>query len=383
VSEPAPASTRGHAPHTPPRRRADGLFAALILTLAVATVVLLARAGDGRGTPAPARPTTSAALPATPPGVKTMPARLRAYPMPNAGADLMQPAIGPDGRVWFGEMGTNQLAALDPSTGAVATWAPPHGQYGIMDVAVAPDGAVWFTEQSSNYIGRFDPRHATFTTFPLASSRGHPAAPQDIAIDGNGTIWFTEVSAGMIGRLDPATGKVKTYPVPTEGAAAAYPFGVALDGRGAVWFSELTGGIVGRLDAATGTVRLFRAPTRDAQVFALALDPAGRVWFTELQYGRLGVLDPASGAMREISLPAPGGSALNLYGVVAAQDGTIWAAAMGQNAIARYDPVRNALTMLALPDANSVPYGIFLDAAGNVWFTADRDPINYVARIER
>ncbi|HEV2238181.1 MAG TPA: hypothetical protein VGR57_16085 [Ktedonobacterales bacterium] len=355
----------------------------LVLVLAVATVALLARAGDGLATTAPAHLTASAGSPAASPGVTTIPARLRIYRMPNAGADLMQPAVGPDGRIWFGEMGTNQLAALDPATGAVVTWAPPHGQFGIMDVAVAPDGTVWFTEQASDYIGRFDPRRATFTTYPLAAARGHPAAPQDIAIDGNGTIWFTEVSSGMIGRLDPTTGKVKTYLVPTDGSAAAYPFGVALDAHGAVWFSELTAGIVGRLDPATGAVRRYHAPTRDAQIFALALDPAGRVWFTELQYGRLGMLDPATGAVREIAVPAASGSARNLYGVVAARDGTIWAAAMGQNAIARYEPARNTFTMLALPDASSVPYGITQDAAGNVWFTADLDPINYVARIER
>jgi virginiamycin B lyase len=364
------------------RRRADGAFAIALLVIAALTIAALVRFGDALSHGTPTRRATPIQTSAAA-QVATLPVQLRMYAMPQANADLMQPAVAPDGHVWFGEMGTNQLATLDPASGKVAAWTPPGGQNGIMAVAVAPDGTVWFTEQASNYIGRFDPRHARFATIPLPAVQGRPAAPQDIAIDAQGTVWFTEVSAGALGRLDPATSAIRSYPVPTEGSAPAYPFALALDAHGGVWYGELGSGVVGRLDPATGAVRRYHAPARDAQVFALAVDAGGRIWFTELQYGRLGMLDPSTGVVSEILLPATHGSALNVYGLAAAPDGMIWTASMGQNAIVRYDPAHQSFARLALPDAASVPYGVALDSSGTVWFTADRAPTNFVGRIER
>jgi streptogramin lyase len=71
----------------------------------------------------------------------------------------------------------------------------------------------------------------------------------------------------------------------------------------------------------------------------------------------------------------------NLYDVAVAPDGTVWAAAMGQNAIARLAPASGTFTLYELPAANSIPYGLTLDNAGNVWFTTDLAPRNYVGEI--
>ncbi len=372
---------------TPPRvseqrrRERDAFFMLAVLAVGVLTVFALSRAGDALTTPTPgrARPPATATL-ALPAGVVA--AHARVFPMPEANADLMQPAVDASGQVWFGEMGTNQLARLDPRTGKVTAWTPPHGQFGIMDIAVAKDGSIWFTEQASNYIGRFDSRTATFRTYQLATQNGRSAAPQDLTFDARGQLWFTEVSLAAIGRLDPATGAITTWSVPpTAPGSAVYPYGIAITPDGAVWFAELSGGTLGRLDPASGQVRLYHAPTADAQFFSLAAAPDGRLWFSELQYGRLGTLDPRTGAIREYAVPTPLGNNVNLYDVAVAANGDVWAASLGQNAIARYVPATGAFTLYHLADPASLPYGLTLDAAGHVWFTADRDPINYVGML--
>jgi virginiamycin B lyase len=361
------------------RREADALFALVVLAIGTITVFALSHAGAAFTAPPRglARPTTAATHTAR--TSKVLQAQVKVYPMPVPEADLMQPAVDASGHVWFGEMGTNRLGRLDSISGRVDSWAPPGGQFGIMAVAVARDGTVWFTEQSANYIGRFDPRTGAFKTYPLAVQNGRSAAPQDIAIDGAGHIWFTEVTLGAIGRLDAATGQIKTWPVPSPTLGTPIdPYGIAVSRSGAVWFSGLTGGALGHLDPASGQIRLYSTPTSDAQIFSIAVGPDERVWFTELQYGRLGTLDPQTGAIREFTVPQPISTTPNLYDVGVAPDGSVWAASMGQNAIARFEPKSSTFTLYELPDAATLPYGLCIDEAGRIWFTADRSPINYV-----
>ena len=362
------------------RREANVIFALAILFVGVVSVFLLSGAGQLLTARSPAAVTHA---PQTSGTSRAMPAPLRQFPMPDANADLMQPALDAQGNVWFGEMGTNRLGRLDPRTGKVTHWTPPGGQFGIMDIAEGPDGAIWFTEQAANYIGRFDPAAATFRTFPLAGANGHAAAPQDLVFDARGMLWFTEVSAGAIARLYPATGALHTWPVPPASAGApVYPYGIALGRGDAVWFSELSGGTLGRLAPTTGQFKLYQAPTHDAQIFSLAAGPDGTLWFSELQYGRIGRLNPDTGAIKEYAVPTTFSSTPNVYDLAVARDGTVWVAAMGQNAIARFAPDSEAFTLFTLPGADSLPYGLVLDGAGRVWFTAERNPTNYIGLLD-
>lgn len=367
------------------RRGRDAGFALAVLAIGVLTVFALSRGGDTlQQTPVrtsgPAAFTTAARTPR--PGA-VQPAAVQIYPMPAPQVDLMQPTVDRHGQVWFGEMGTNRLGRLDPSTGHVDAWTPPGGQYGIMDVAVAPEGSVWFTEQSANFIGRFDPSSAQFRTFPLEVRNGHPAAPQNLVFDAQGQLWFTEVTLGAIGQLNPTTGAIHAWPIPpTTPGSPTYPYALALERDGTVWFSELAGGTLGKLDPASGHIQLYRAPSTDAEIFSLAAAPDGTLWFSELQYGRLGSLDPRTGAIRERGVPTVVSTTPNLYDVGVTPDGDVWAASMGQNAIARYVPATDTFTLFQLPDPQTQPYGLSIDSSGRVWFTADRDPINYVGMLD-
>jgi virginiamycin B lyase len=381
IDEPFTPAASGNRPPLRERRGRDAGFALAVLAIGVLTVFVLTR-GGAAVQPIPAAvgvPTRTAASQSG--GV--IPAPLHMYAMPGPHLDLMQPALDRYGHVWFGEMGTNRLGRLDPRTGHVDDWTPPGGQYGIMDIAVAPDGSIWFTEQSANYVGRFNPQTEQFQTFPLAVRGGHTAAPQDLAFDTRGHLWFTEVTLGAIGQLDPVTGAIRTWPIPPVAPGRpTYPYALALEPDGTVWFSELAGGTLGQLDPANGNVRLFRTPSGDAQIFSLAVGPDSTLWFSELQYGKLGSLDPRTGAIHEYGIPTAVSPTPNLYDVGVAPDGTVWAASMGQNAIARYIPATGIFTLFELPDPQSQPYGLTVDSAGRIWFTADRDPINYVGMLD-
>jgi virginiamycin B lyase len=77
------------------------------------------------------------------------------------------------------------------------------------DPAVGPDGALWFTEQMANKLGRLDPATGTFKEYSLIA--GKNSGPHGLVADKDGNIWYTANFGGYIGKLDPRTGKVTEY----------------------------------------------------------------------------------------------------------------------------------------------------------------------------
>ena len=313
-------------------------------------------------------------------------ARVCAYMTPTAaGASLMYPAVDAHGMVWAGKMVANTLVRLDPRTGAMREWPVPGGRGGIMDTIIDGHGAVWFTESAANFIGRFDPGAERFTTFPTPQVDHMNAEPTRLWLDGHGALWFTAHQGMRIGRLDPATGAIRMWVVPRLAVAdgVAHPFSIAVTAAGEVWFGAAErGGALGRLDPATGAVRLYPLPPCGdwpQDIIALAPDQAGRVWFIEHQYACMGYIETATDSMTEWRTPpappAPDGEARTLNALVFdPATGALWITSTGANALIRYMPDTRAYTYYPLAIPRSIPYGVALDQAGALWFTADGGP---------
>jgi len=309
-------------------------------------------------------------------------AQAKVYPMPDTDAGLMQPAVDQQGNIWVGEMTLNKLARLDPSTGKLTEWTPPNGNYNIMATAVDAGGNIWFTEQASNYIGRFDPKTETFKIYPLSKINGHLPGPQDLQFDSAGNLWFTELSGGGIGRLNPTTGDIHVWSIPApRSGVQSYPYSLAVTSGGEIWFGYLSGGAVGRFDPANGKVTVYKLSNASAAVFSMSPDSSGHVWFTEMQPAVLGRVDTATGSVREMAVPNKLGDPATLYAVKVAKNGDVWFASAGANAVVRYQPSANGFLFYQLATLQSIPYGLDLDTAGHVWFSADGGSGNYVGKV--
>src|SRR5271166_676535 len=99
------------------------------------------------------------------------------YKLPRAGAFPHDPALAPDGIVWFTDQATSHIGRLDPASGAVVDVATPTPGAGPHGITVAPDGIVWFTENAAGKIGRLDPAHMAFVEFPLPAGVRDPHTP--------------------------------------------------------------------------------------------------------------------------------------------------------------------------------------------------------------
>src|SRR2546421_8004951 len=97
-------------------------------------------------------------------------------------------------------------AAVDELKAKIQEYDVPTPNSRPHDPAVAPDGALWYTGQLANKLGRLDPATGEIKEYPLTTPG---SGPHGLVADPHGDIWFTAIFQGYIGELDPTTGEVK------------------------------------------------------------------------------------------------------------------------------------------------------------------------------
>src|SRR5260370_5795063 len=102
----------------------------------------------------------------------------------------------------------------------IREWEVPTEGAHPHDPAVGPDGALWFTEQMANKLGRLDPGTGTFKEYAL---KVEDSGPHGLVADREGNIWFTGNFKGYIGKLDPRTGAVTEYKIPDPKVEDPHP----------------------------------------------------------------------------------------------------------------------------------------------------------------
>lgn len=221
------------------------------------------------------------------------------------------------------------------------------------DPAVAPDGAVWFAVRLAGRIARFDPRHKRFQEWAAPAGM----QPSGLVVTRDAKVVF---GGGDLAELDPATGAFRQYRCPWKPCT---PYTLALGADDSVWFTDRREpGTLGRLDRGSGRITAYRV---GEDPYAVAIDQRGAVWVTRMAADRITRLDPASGDVSEIALPK--GSQPRRIAV--APDGMVWVSLYGTGRLVSIDPVAvHVMREYALPGGpNAGPYSILSDAAGRIW----------------
>ena len=114
-------------------------------------------------------------------------------------------------------------------------WTVPWPDTRPRDPAVAPDGRVWFVGQAGNYVAVLDPGTGKFTRYEIDPG----TMPHNLIVAKDGMVWYSGNQNGMIGRLDPASKDIKRFPLPDKalGLSRELP-------PGAVWFHGVSVGEV-------------------------------------------------------------------------------------------------------------------------------------------
>src|SRR5215831_13040186 len=83
---------------------------------------------------------------------------VREYVLPHRNPDAYahDPAVAPNGKVYFSDQNSSYIGELDPETGAVKEYPTPTPNSGPHGIIVVPDGSVWYTGNSAARIGHLD-----------------------------------------------------------------------------------------------------------------------------------------------------------------------------------------------------------------------------------
>ncbi|HTK13850.1 MAG TPA: SMP-30/gluconolactonase/LRE family protein [Xanthobacteraceae bacterium] len=268
------------------------------------------------------------------------------------------------------------------------------------DPAVAPDGAIWWSGQTANTLGRLDPKTGATKEYPIKTPM---SGPHGLVADRDGHIWFAANRAGYVGVLDPKTGDIKEYVMPDPNARDPHTIAIAPDGR--VWFTLQNANMIGRIDPKTGEIKLVPSPTRKSKPYGLKFSSDGVPIFCEFGVNRIATVDPDSmtiteyqvgqpltrprrialvgddvyytdysrGALGRINLktlavkewPSPSGPKSQPYGI-ASVNGIIWydESRAKPNAIVRFDPRTETFQTFAIPGGGDIVRNMDVDAEG-------------------
>jgi virginiamycin B lyase len=270
-------------------------------------------------------------------------------------------------------------AQQDSAPVPIKEWNVPWAKSRPRDPAVAPDGKVWFVGQVGNYVARLDPATGSFKRFAVDSG----THPHNLIVDAKGRPWFSGNANGMIGRLDPVTGAITRFPMPDS--AAKDPHTLILDHEGNIWFTMQQSNFVGRLATATGKIDLVKMVTADARPYGIVLDAAGRPWFDLFGTNKIGTLDPKTLALKEYPLPDPRSRPRR---IALTGDGKVWYVDYARGFLGRLDPATGAVKEWKNPGgAGSLPYGMTSDDADRLWFvetgTQPNRLVGFDSRTER
>ena len=285
--------------------------------------------------------------------------KMRTWDVPLSGALPHDPAVDPQGNVWFTLQAAGQLARFTPDTQEWKLFkvpTPDSGPHGLVSDA---KGYIWFTENYAGKIGRLDPKSSLVTEYAAPTAKD----PHTPVFGPDGALWFTAQDSNLIGRVDMTTGKVTEFSVPTQNA---HPYGIVSASDGALWFCELTGRQLGRVEPKTGVITEFAPPNSDVQPRRLVA-VGNAIYFTDFGGGRLGRITLAD---KKFQLwESPSGTESEPYGITVDSTGKIWyqESAEKANKLVRVDPTTLKFTVYPMPVKNSSVRNITRDARGRLW----------------
>lgn len=291
---------------------------------------------------------------------------------------------GPDGALWFCEVGGNRIRRIDRAgiittvagTGErghsgdggpalQATFNRPH------EIRFDRDGNLFVADMANQVIRRIDMDTNIVTTVAGKPGRrdytgdGGPAteatldSPHSIQFSPEGDLYICDVSNHVIRRIDHATGIISTFagtgrPGPTpDGAPIAgtplnNPRSLEFDRNGDLWLVTREGNQVFRFDREAGIIHHVAGtgetgftgnggPARAARLSGpkgIAIDQDGNVWLADTESHTVRMIDHRSGNIEWIAGTGQAGNgtdgpardcAMNrLHGIFADADGSIF-----------------------------------------------------------
>jgi virginiamycin B lyase len=299
---------------------------------------------------------------------------IREWAVPTKGAHPHDPAVGPDGSLWFTEQMVSKLGRLNPATGDFKEYPLKGENDGPHGLVADREGNIWYTGNFAAHIGKLNPRSGEVTVYKMPNGKAED--PHTAVFDAQGTLWFTVQVGNMVGRLDPQTGKIELQLAPTKDAR---PYGIQINSKGIPFFCEFGTNKLGKIDPQSMHVAEYPL-AEGVRPRRLAIAADDKVYFTDYQGGNLGRLDPTSGAAK--MWPSPSGAGSAPYGITITPDGMIWYSESGvtPNTVIRFNPKTEEFARANIPSGGGTVRNMAATPDGRIYLACSG--VNKVGVVE-
>lgn len=298
--------------------------------------------------------------------------------IPTAAATPIGITTGPDGNLWFAELGGNKVGKVVPGTfpaagSIVECGTLPTASSGVFDVATdsSTPNKVWFDEFQNGKIGNVNTSDCSYSEFQPPTAN---AEPLGLTVDQSGVLWFAEAAPGL-GQIGKMTigGSFTEY---ANGLSGSDPVSVAIAGDDTVWYVDAGRNSIGHLTFPGGVPTFvdYGIPTNPASPGYITLGPDGNLWFTELGINFLGcqigrITTGVSPSITEFLLPFPQpGPDFDFCLDLTSAGGNIWFAEADRGAIGRVTG-GGVVTEYGIPGNGTTAVFLTDGPDGNLWFT--------------
>lgn len=289
---------------------------------------------------------------------------IQEWSVPEAKSRPHDPAIAPDGALWYTGQMNNTLGRLDPKTGQIQQWRLKTPQSGPHGLVADTEGNIWYTGNSKAHIGKLNPKSGELVEYPMPDPKARD--PHTPIFDKKGTLWFTVQAGNFVGKLDPKSGLVTLKESPTPNSR---PYGIVIDSTGTPWYCEFNSNKLARINPDTMEIREYILP-EGARPRRLTVGLDDTIYYSDHARGFVGHLNPITGAVQEWASPA--GPQSRPYGIAATKDGVIWYSESGvqPNTIVRFDPKSKSFSKWDIPSGGGVIRHMVASADGTKLYIA-------------
>lgn len=281
--------------------------------------------------------------------------------------------LHPNGLVYVGDNLFDRIYAVDPRDGSHRVYKLPvlpgarnggllgdrfkvfpkiDNAMGVHSFALSPsDGHIFVTPSMQQALVEFNPHNGEFTTYTM--EEGY--YPHTIRIDGQDRVWFTLAVSSQVAMFDRTSKTFTYYDLPPRTFKE--------------WLTLKLLPIIFWFDPDN---RPQPAPDRDGNglpmPYGIDIGSDGTVWAARLYANDIARIDPASGRVTMIDFPYQGPRRLRVDA-----DDNLWVVAFQDSLLVKYDPRSDTFTDYPLPVVNELPYSLNVDKQrGVVWVNGNQ-----------
>ena len=284
------------------------------------------------------------------------------YDLPRKEALPHDVIVDADGHAWYSDFGNQFVGELDPTSGKVTDYAlpllRPDQPKGSLDMELDPSGDnVWIGMSYQAGTSVINRKTKQVKTYPLPKEWTGLTTQTNMASvthsDVDGKLWMDDTENHHMYRLNISTGEWENKGEATSRDGKTISgYGIPTDKNNNVYMLEFGNTRIGMLDAKTNVAQIWTTPIVRSRPRRGRLDDQGRLWFAQYGGNAIGMFDPGTQQIKEYQLPTPWTSP---YDVVPTKGATeVWTGSMLTDRVVRLDTKSDSFTEYLLPHTTNI-----------------------------